>query len=164
MRRLLSFTTFTGALVGVATGAVFTPYGMPYGLVVGAVLGLVSGFCTAGLLLPDGDRVTLSDARTALTAPPLILLVLAAAGAGLWGAFAAWPVGYVLAGISVVVATPLSVAVTWGSAPWVMASRRPHLAGDKAHGAMIRAVLVPLWFLVFAVVAWVVTFGFLAMR
>lgn len=163
MRKPLGFTTLTGALVGAATGGVFTPFGIPYGVVVGTALGLLSGFGTAGLLLPDGDRVTFSGARTALTAPPLILLVLVAAGAGLWGAFADEP-GYLLGGLSVVVATPLSAVVTWRSAPWVLAARLTLPADGNPRSAMIRAVTVPVWFLAFTVVAWVVTFGFLTVR
>jgi hypothetical protein len=157
MRRILGFSTVAGTLVGGATGSVFTLYGIPAGLAVGAVLGLLGGCCTAGLVRFDEPDFTLPMARLVLAGPPLFLLVLAGA--------AAWLIGLVLvAAVSVAVAVPLTVIVTYGSAPWVVAPRRPDLAGANARTAMIRAILVPVGFVPLTTVAWVVTFGFLTSR
>jgi hypothetical protein len=157
MRRLLGFTISAGALVGTATGAVFTPFGIPPGALLGAVLGVLAGCCSAGLLRAEGPGFTLPAARLLLTAPPLILLVLAGAAAGV-------VVGAALAGISVAVAGPLSAVVTYRSAPWIVAPARPDLADEFARPAMLRAVMIPVWFLVIAVTGWVVTFVFLTLR
>ncbi|GAA3346494.1 hypothetical protein GCM10020358_57710 [Amorphoplanes nipponensis] len=160
MKRLLDFTTLAGLLVGAATGAVLTPFGIPFGAAAGAVLGLLSGLCTAGLLHAEGPDFTISAARVLLAAPPLILLVLAGTVTALIGGAG----GVFLAVVSLVVATPLTAAVTHAATPWAVAKLRPGPADGTARRAMIRAILIPLWFLVFAVVAWVVTFGFLTLQ
>lgn len=158
MRRLIGFTTLGGTVVGAATGAVFTPFGVPFGLVAGAVLGLLSGWCTAGLSWVEGPDPSLDAVRLMLTAPPLVLLALAATGLGLWSGGSA-----VIAGVSVVVAAPLSAAVTLIGAPWALARLRP-MPDEFPRPTMIRPLLVPLYFLAFAVAAWLVYFGILSMQ
>lgn len=160
MQRLVNFTFLAGTLVGAATGAVFTPFGIPFGAFAGAVLGLLSGLWTVAVIKHEGSGFTLDTARLKLTAPPLVLLVAADCIAGAWtgldGAF------FIV--VSFVVAAPLSATVTLLSAPWVVTLVRPEPADMFARPAMVRAVLIPVWFLLLAVVAWLVTFGFLTMR
>lgn len=159
MRRLLGFTTTAGMLVGTATGSIFSPFGIPPGLLAGAVLGVLSGCCSAGLLRAEGPKFTLPAARLMLTAPPLILLLLAGAVAGavagVTGGAEGWAGAFVLAAVSLAVAGPMSAVITYRSTPWIVAPDRPDLADRTARRAMRRVLLIPVWLLGIAVVGWV---------